>query len=108
MLYNYILSDIKSRSELALTWVYSEYVAYQGFTKAGGGASIHSYEECLTGLLSGLFEKREQPGASMYVHVEYFEVITKSPCVIIYYSMSYCVIVCHSTSCFVIVCHNVS
>lgn len=69
-MYEFILSDCKNRADLALAWVYNEYVKYHGFTLAEGGSSTRAYtdyEECLVGLLVGLLEMKEIAGAAAWV-----------------------------------------
>ncbi|XP_067941603.1 symplekin-like [Watersipora subatra] len=66
MLYDFIMADIKNRGELALAWVYTEYVAYQGFTLAPDMPKppVLGYDECVSSLMRGLLDQMDQPGAS--------------------------------------------
>lgn len=66
VLYEFILSDVKGRADVALTWVYTEYVRCHGFTVSEGAQSTGytDYEQCLTSLLVGLLECKEVPGAA--------------------------------------------
>ena len=66
VLLDFILLDIKNRADLALTWLYSEYVACQGFTLAQGTDKPKStgYEDCMNRLLGGLLKKRDSIGAA--------------------------------------------
>ena len=59
----FIFEDLRNRGDLALAWVYHEYANFQGYTSS---ASQHEkppvtpYDECLTGLLTGLLERPDQ------------------------------------------------
>ncbi|MED6235628.1 hypothetical protein ATANTOWER_030495 [Ataeniobius toweri] len=53
----YILEDIRTRSDLAFSLLYQEYNTYLGQLPAG---LLDSYDHCLYTLLSGLQEKPEQ------------------------------------------------
>ena len=66
VMFEFIFSDCKNRADLALSWVYSEYVKYQGFTLAEGHNKPNyiEYEECISGLLMGLLQISDQPGAA--------------------------------------------
>lgn len=55
----YIFEDIRNRAELALAWVYHEYATFQGYTQRDRPA-VTAYDECLTGLLTGLLERPDQ------------------------------------------------
>ncbi|XP_048045574.1 symplekin isoform X1 [Megalobrama amblycephala] len=56
-LLQFILEDMRSRSELAFSLLYHEYNEYLSQQPSG---SLDSYEQCLFTLLSGLQEKPEQ------------------------------------------------
>lgn len=56
-LLQFILDDIRSRSELAFSLLYHEYNEYLSRQPS---SSLDSYEQCLFTLLSGLQEKPEQ------------------------------------------------
>lgn len=56
-LLQFILDDIRSRSDLAFSLLYHEYNEYLSQLPSG---SLDSYEQCLFTLLSGLQEKPEQ------------------------------------------------
>ncbi|XP_036381586.1 symplekin [Megalops cyprinoides] len=53
----FVLEDIRTRSDLAFSLLYQEYNAYLSQLPAG---SLESYDHCLITLLSGLQEKPEQ------------------------------------------------
>ncbi|XP_028651640.1 symplekin [Erpetoichthys calabaricus] len=53
----FILEDIRNRSDLAFALLYQEYNMYLSEYPSG---SLDSYDECLIGLLSGLQEKPDQ------------------------------------------------
>ncbi|KAL7980750.1 hypothetical protein Chor_001904 [Crotalus horridus] len=53
----FVLDDIRNRLDLAFAWLYQEYNAYLSQYPTG---SLHNYDECLIGLLSGLQEKPDQ------------------------------------------------
>lgn len=54
---DFVLEDIRNRSDLAFALLYQEYNAYLSDCPSG---SLDSYDECLIGLLSGLQEKPDQ------------------------------------------------
>lgn len=56
-LLQFILEDMRSRSELAFSLLYHEYNEYLSLQPS---SSLDSYEHCLFTLLSGLQEKPEQ------------------------------------------------
>lgn len=56
-LLQFILEDMRSRSELAFALLYHEYNEYLSQQPSG---CLDSYEHCLFTLLSGLQEKPEQ------------------------------------------------
>ena len=55
----YVMEDLRSRVDLAFSWLYQEYANCQGFNVAipvGEKANMASYDECLTSLLQGIME----------------------------------------------------
>ncbi len=59
----FVFDDLRNRADLAFAWLYQEYANCQGFsvsTPAGDRPTLHSYDECLTRLLTGLLEAQEQ------------------------------------------------
>ncbi|MGH0168687.1 UNVERIFIED_CONTAM: hypothetical protein FKN15_055119, partial [Acipenser sinensis] len=54
---DFVLEDIRNRSDLAFALLYQEYNAYLSDCPSG---SLDRYDECLIGLLSGLQEKPDQ------------------------------------------------
>ncbi|KAK3093871.1 hypothetical protein FSP39_021289 [Pinctada imbricata] len=62
ILQDYIFDDLKSRYDLAFSWLYQEYAISQGFCAPHlrrEGDSMASYDDCLTRLLSVLLETSE-------------------------------------------------
>ena len=59
----FIFEDLRNRGDLALAWVYHEYANFQGYTSSASQhekPSVTPYDECLTGLLTGLLERPDQ------------------------------------------------
>ncbi|XP_041352693.1 symplekin-like [Gigantopelta aegis] len=58
----YVMDDLRSRMDLAFSWLYQEYANCQGFNVAmpvGEKPDMASYDECLTSLLQGIIEGPE-------------------------------------------------
>lgn len=64
-MFEFILGDIRNRSDLAFALLYQEYNIY---LSQQPGSSLDSYEFCLFTLLSGLQEKPEQRDGCVHTH----------------------------------------
>ncbi|XP_046571189.1 symplekin-like [Haliotis rubra] len=59
----FIFEDLRNRADLAFAWLFQEYANCQGFSVSaplGERPTLHSYDECLTRLLTGLLEAQDQ------------------------------------------------
>jgi symplekin len=59
----HILTNIRHCADLALAWLYQEYANYHSYSVTCADqekASLHSYDECLTGFLTGLLQRPDQ------------------------------------------------
>ena len=58
---NYIFTDLRSRTDLAFAWLYQEYANCMNFNSVAvdGKQNMASYDECLTRLLNGIMEFKD-------------------------------------------------
>ena len=69
----FIVEDLRSRIELALAWLYQEYVIAQGYIRDDDPRTDYEqYDACLCGLLQALKDKLEP--RDRYVLHGYWEV----------------------------------
>uniref|UniRef100_A0A0B7BJ07 Symplekin n=1 Tax=Arion vulgaris TaxID=1028688 RepID=A0A0B7BJ07_9EUPU len=66
----YIFNDLRSRQDLAFSWLYQEYAFCQGYSANLVGENtqpiLGNYDECLTKLLVGLLDMDDHHGDSMF------------------------------------------
>ncbi|CAG5127927.1 unnamed protein product, partial [Candidula unifasciata] len=66
----YIFNDLRSRQELAFSWLYQEFAFCQGYSanhsNAHKPAGLESYDACLSGLLTSLLEADDHHGDSLF------------------------------------------